>query len=213
MLREEMRDTLRGWLQDAGTDPDWDNLHLNRYLNLGLKETQKTLVTIDPEAVKATYKANLVVPDPGKDALYAYPAATWAVVELSTSADGIYFTPLRRTSLHAIRDGSSERGFIPYSASAFMLYPTPTVAVVDGLRAIVVPTLVMAEDTDECPLPAAFHTLAIKHAQKLAMKDIGEPTDKLESEIRDERSELPKFYLTASEPSFVTLDIGRDYDA
>jgi len=206
VIRSDMRALLRGWLQEEVADL-WDDTEANRFLNLGIQEAQKTLLAVDPEAVKATYTAHIVVPATGKDAIYTYPAGTWAVIEIATSTDGINYDALKRISLGLARQGYT--GFVPYDARSFVLAPSPSTAVTNGLRAMVVPTLVMAADTDECPLPAAFHILAIRQAEKLALKKAGEPTDKVQAEIDKDVQDVPRFYLTATEPSFLVPTVMR----
>lgn len=207
MQLQTMRDILRGWLQDkiptGGSDSDrqWTNLNLRMFLNLGLRDAEKVILTVDPEAFKCTYTADITVPATGVDNLYAWPAGTWAVIEVATSSDGLNFSRIRRITLDQARRGMT--GFIPYTKAHFMLAPSPQTVVTTGLRVINVPTLVMSEDTDECPIPPAHETLVLKCAQKLALMDIGEPTDKIEAEIEALRQEVPKFYWTATEPAFL----------
>jgi hypothetical protein len=218
----QMRELLRGWLQDkipsgtSETERQWRDSALNLFLNLGLRDAQKIILAVDPEAFKCTYTADIVVPTTGQDALYAWPAGTWAVMEVALSTDGVNFVPINRVTLDQARHGryQSENGFIPYSKAHFMLASPPTTAVTTGLRVIVAPTLVMSADTDECPIPVAHETLVLKCAQKLALMDIGEPTDKLEAEIGALEDRVPRYYLTAGQPAFVepTGYDGADYE-
>jgi hypothetical protein len=214
-----MRELLRGWLQDkipAGTteaERQWRDSALNLFLNLGLRDAEKIILAVDPEAFKCTYTADIVVPTTGQDALYAWPAGTWAVMEVALSTDGINFSPINRVTLDDARNGryESANAFIPYSKSHFMLAAPPTTAVTTGLRVIVAPTLVMADDSDECPIPVAHETLVLKCAQKLALMDVGEPTDKIEAEIKALEDRVPRFYLTAGHPAFIE-PMGYDGD-
>lgn len=207
MQLQTMRNTLRGWLQDkipsGGSDSDrqWTNADLRKFLNLGLREAQKTLVAVDPEIAKCTYVSTPRIPSTGVDALQSWPVGTWAVCEVATSTDGINYTPIERLTLSAAREGRT--GFVPYSKAYFMLSPTPATAVTNGLRVIVLPTWIMADDTDECPAPVANETLVLKNAQKYALMDVGEPTDKLEAEIAALEQRVPRFYLTATQPAFL----------
>jgi len=200
---------LRGWLQEEVAD-DWDDTALNRYINLGIRDTQKVIVALEPEGVKKTYTAHIVIPATGKDAIYSYPAGAWAVIEIAMSSDGTNFgDPLRRLSLARARQG--DVGFVPWDSKRFALFPPPSAAVTGGLRAIVVPTLTVAEDTDVIPLPLSLDTLTLKHAERLALKDSGEATDKLEAEIQAEIQGVPRFFLTSTVPAFVTPLLNR-YD-
>jgi hypothetical protein len=221
MLLSQVRDILRGWLQDkiptGGSDADrqWTNLALRRSINLGLREAQKIILSVDPEAFKCTYVADISVPSTGVDALYEWPAGTWAVIEVATGTDGITYVPINRISLKNARERKTqpEGGFIHYSKTHFMLAPSPSVAVTAGLRVIVAPTLVLAEDTDRLPIPVGNESLVLKCAQKYALMDVGEPTDKLEAEIAALEQRVPRFYLTAHEPSYVEPIgyLGDDY--
>lgn len=211
MTQDELRDVLHGWLQDtATTGGEWDDTQLNRYLNLGIRDAQKAVIAVDPELVKATYKADIVLPTVGIDPLYSYPVGTWAVIEIATSLDGVTYGKLERVTLRAARSGQAS-GFVPWDAQHFMLTPPPSTAVTKGLRTIVVPTLVMAVGTDANPLGELFDTLVLKCAERFALRDRGEPTDKLSAEIQQEKQEIPRFYLTQDEPSFVEPSIVRDW--
>jgi hypothetical protein len=198
----DLRTSLRGWLQDS-TSVQWTNAQLNRYLNFGIREVEKTIVAVDPEAFKCVYTANLRAKVTGEDQLYSWPVGTWGVIEVALSDDGVNFVPISRVDLRSTRDNGSN-GFVHWTKSHFMLYPPSETAVATGLRVIVIPTLVMAEDTDEMPLPNAFETLLLKWSNKLALMDVGEPTDKLDAEIKDMSTQAPRFYFTASEPTYLT---------
>ena len=211
MQLSDLRTQLRGWLQDkiptggADTDRQWTNIALNQFINLGLREAQKIIIAVDPEAFKCTYLTNIVIPTTGVDALYEWPAGTWAVIEVATSSDGVTFLPIDRVTLSNARTLKlPQRGaFINYSRTHFMLAPSPGVAVTSGLRVIVAPTLVMSVDTSKCPIPAAHETLVLKCAEKYARMDVNEPTDKLEAEIAALEQRVPRFYLSAHQPSFL----------
>lgn len=208
MQLSDCRTTIRGWLQDT-TSVQWTNSQLDRYIRFALRETEKTILSVDPEAFKCTYKAALRAQVTGEDQLYEFPAGTWGVIEIATSSDGTNYTPQPRITLATAREFSSAYGFIHWSKTHFMLYPASESAVSNGLRIIVIPTLVMTDDTDANPLPEAFEMLHLKWATKLALMDVGEPTDKLDAEIADLTQGAPKFYFTASEPTYLT-PIGYD---
>ncbi len=215
MNRGQQRTVLRGWLREATAD-QWTDTQIDTYLNLGLREVQKVIVSLDPESVKKTYVANLVAGTVGADAIYSYPVGTWGVIEMGISADGINYLPMKRISLAQARAGyypdtgsESQYAFVPWSPREFSIYPMPATAVVNGLRAIVVPTLTMAVDADEFPAPLGFETLALKEAQRFALRDVGEPTDALSAEIAQEKQETPRFWFTATEPAFITPVISR----
>jgi hypothetical protein len=61
----------------------------------------------------------------------------------------------------------------------------------------------MSVDTSKCPIPAAHETLVLKCAEKYARMDVNEPTDKLEAEIAALEQRVPRFYLSAHQPSFL----------
>ena len=208
MNRGQLRTTLRGWLQDSVAQ-QMVTARLNEFINLGLREAQKILVAVDPELLKCQYRRHLTVPTTGRDKLVPWPVGTWAVFEVRASTDGgvNYGTPLDRITLDQARHGMS--GFVPYDASHFML-PTPDAAYIWGLSVTVMPTAVFALDTDELPVRFVAHeTLILKQAQKFAMWDVGEPTDKVEAEIGTIEQRVPRFYLTSTAPAFVT-PIGYD---
>ena len=204
--RSDIREDLGRWLQDA-VNVQWSTTILDRYVNLALIETEKHILSVDPEAFKCTYTAATTVPDTGKDNLYTYPAATFAVHEIAISSDGTSYVRLQRLSLKNIRDsaatGASLAGFVPFDAHHFILWPSASSAVSAGIRTIVAPTLVMAADTQENPLPLAYESLMMLHAQRLALKDVGEPLDEVKREIKEFEDKTPRFHLTASEPAFI----------
>lgn len=209
MIRSDMRGVLRGWLQEAIAD-QWQNTDLDRYLNLGVREVQKLIVSLEPESIKKTYTAHLTAGVAGADKKFSYPVGTWGVIELGISSDGVNYTAMRRISLAQARSGDyTEYSFVPWSPRLFALFPAPTAAVTNGLRAIVVPTLMMAVDTDSCPVQPAYDTLVIKEAERFALRDRGEPTDKLDAEIQTEKAEAPRHFWTSTEPAFITPVISR----
>lgn len=205
--RADIREDLSRWLQD-GVGVQWTAVIINRYINLALRETEKHILAVDPEAFKCTYTAATTVPDTGKDNLYSYPAGTFAVHEIALSSDAVSYVALDRLSLRNIRearvDGVSLLGFVPFDAHHFILYPSPTTVVASAIRSIVAPTLVMAEDTQENPLPTPYEALMMKYAQKLCLYDVGEPVDDVQKEINDMEDKTPRFHLTASQPAFIT---------
>ena len=213
MILSALRSQLRGWLQDVSSVA-WTDAALDRYINLALRETEKHILAVDPEAFKCTYRAHTTVPSTGVDNLYSYPVGTFAVHEIALSSDGIAYAPLQRLSMKNARQGRSGviggvAGFVPYDAKHFMLWPSQSTAVTNGLRVIVAPTLVMAGDTQPSPLPHAFETLNLKHAQLFALWDVNEPTETVQREVDKMKSETPRFYLTSSEPSFIEPMLSR----
>ena len=215
MIRSDMRTVLRGWLKETVADL-WTDVALNRYLNLGIREVEKLIVSLEPESIKKTYVANLTAGVVGADTLFSYPVGTWGVIELGISADGINYNAMRRISIAQARAGyfdgtgtDTQYAFVPWSPREFAVYPMPPAAVVNGLRAIVVPTLTMAVDGDDCPVQPALETLVMKEAQRFALRDVGEPTDKLDAEIQLEKQESPRFFWTSTEPAFISPLIDR----
>ena len=209
----DVSDDLSRWLLDS-VGVQWTATRRRRAINLALIETEKHILAVDPEAFKCTYTAATTVPDEGKDNLYSYPAGTFAVFEVALSADGVAYVPLPRAALKTIRgmragDVSSETRFVPYDTRHFILWPSASTAVVSALRVIVAPTLVMAEDYDENPVPLAFEALMMKEAQKIALYEVGEDTDKIQGEIDEIKKETPRFYLVGTEPPYMAVDITR----
>lgn len=184
-----------------------------------MRETEKHVLTVDPEAFKCTYYANTTIPATGTDSLYSYPVGTVAVHEIALSSDGVSYAPLtNKLTLKNARDARSGAigdlaGFIPWDAKHFALWPGMSTVVTRGLRVIVAPTLVIADDTDASPIPPAFETLNLKHAQLFALWDVEEPTTTVQAEVSALKSETGKFYLmnVAGGPSFVMPAVNRGY--
>lgn len=212
MQLSDLRSELAGMLQDA-SNVQWSTTALRTKLNRALREVEKHILSFDPEILKATYTAATVIPATGKDNLYSYPAGTFAVHEIALSSDGANYVPLPRRSLPIVRqyarEGQSELCFVPYDSGHFLLYPSASTVVAAGLRAIVAPTVVMTDDTDEFPLPLGFETLTLLQAKLFALWDVGEPTDSVQKEINQIKSETPRFYLTATEPPFLMPALTR----
>lgn len=213
MNLSQHRSILESWLQDTN-GVQWDDTRKNRCINLALREVEKHILQHDPEAFKCIYTAATYVPTTGKDAIYSYPAGTFAVHEIALSSDGSsYDVPLPRRSLNTVRtyraEGATEECFVPFDAGHFIVYPSPSTVIAAGIRCIVAPTLVMTEDTDESPLPLGFETLHILEAKKIALWDVGQPTDDVQAEINKIRAETPKFFLTASQPAFFVPNLTR----
>jgi len=188
---------------------------LNRYINLGLREAETYILSVDPEKFKCVYRTSTVVPATGRDDIYSWPVGTMAVHEVALSSDGVSYTPLQRLALKNARDANKNgwtiTGFIPFDAKHFILWPSTSTAVTNGLRIIVAPLLVIADDVNQNPLPLTYETMLLKLAQTFALYDVGEPTDKLRAEIEDMKKEIPRFELTASEPAFMSPIIDRGY--
>jgi hypothetical protein len=207
MQLSDLRSALDDWLQDAGVQ--WNTVRLNRCINLALREVEKHILSVDPDAFKCILTAATTVPATGEDSIYAYPAGTFAVHEIAYSSDGVNYTPRTRLALEHIRDSVETQGFVPFDASHFILWPPASTVIAAGIRIIIAPTLVMADDTDANPLPLAFETMHLKEAQKIAMFDVGEPTDKIQAEINQLKIETPRFYLTNSQPAFIVPMLSR----
>lgn len=207
--RSDLREDLARWLQDT-INVQWTAAVVNRYLNLGLRETEKHILAVDPEAFKCVYTAATVVPSTGKDNIYSYPAGTFAVHEIARSSDGVNYVPLQRLNIRNVRQDRSgdigeitRGGFVPWDSRHFVLWPSASSAVSAGLRCTVAPTLVMADDTDENPVPPAFEQLMMLETQLICLYDTGEDPSAVEGRIKQIKNETPRFYLTNSEPPFI----------
>lgn len=220
MILSALRQQLRGWLQDTlSGGVQWSDQNLDRYINLGLRETQKHILTVSPELFKCVYIASTTIPATGVDAYYSFPAGAIALHEVAISSDGVSYAPLQRLSLSTIRSsgrgdiGTIDRGgWVPFSAKRFLLWPPPSVAVSNGLRVIAAPTLVMASANDSQPLPLAYETLHMKKAQLMALWDVGEPTESVQREIDRIEDVTRRFQLdqmAAEPPMIVPLTFGR----
>jgi len=215
MILADHREILGRWLQDT-TGRQWSAAILTKYVNLGLRELEKHILSFDPESFKCIYTAATTVPTTGKDNIYSYPVGTFAVHEIAYSTDGLNFTPIGRLSLRNIRDFRSggfdtQMGYVPYDAGHFILWPSPSTAIASALRVIVAPTIGMTEDTDEFPAPLAFETLSLLETKKWAAQDVGESTDNLQEEINRLKTETPRFFLTDSSPAFIQPLVDRGY--
>ncbi len=212
----DLRTDLNTWLQDT-VKQQWPTARMNRAIQLALRETEKHILAVDPEAFKCTYTAATVVPsNTGKDNIYTYPAGTFAVHEIGLSTDGQNYARLDRLALKEIRDAragsiGSIAGFVPYDTDHFIVWPSASSVVAAGLRVIVAPTLVITEDTDENPVPTSFEMLMMKEAQKICLYDVGEPTKDIQDEIDAIKTETPRFYLTATSPPFISLLVDRGF--
>ncbi len=215
MILSDHRTLLGSWLQDTA-HIQWTASKLDTIINLAIREVEKHILSCDPEAFKCYYYGDATVPATGKDNLYRYPAGTFAVHEIALSSDGVHYgAPLPRRGLGTTRaylaSGVSEACFVPFDVRHFMLFPGQATAVANGIRIIVAPTLGMEDDTDESPLPPAFETLHVLEAKKIALWDVGEPTDSVQREIDKIKTETPRFFLTATEPMFFEPQIDRGY--
>ena len=205
MNRLKMRTLLRRRLQEDVPDR-WQESDLNELLDQGVLDVQKRLVAIDPEAVKATDIADIVS---GQD-FYELPPETWTVVCVETSSDGVTYTPLDRLTDRQADAG--DYGFVLHSSRYLRLSPPPSASVVAGLRLTHIPGLRMGEDSALCGLPDSLHMTAVKCAQKLALAEVGEPTDRIETEISADLNLLQLFHTPASQPTRFEVDFQHDYD-
>lgn len=215
MILTALRKQLRHWLQDT-SDIQWTDQNLDRYINLALRETEAFILGVDPEAFKCTYTAATTIPATGRDNIYSWPAGTFAVHEVAISADGINYVPRQMLPLKTIRQGRSGEigsiaGFVALSASHWILWPSATSVVAAGIRVIVAPTLVMADDNDQSPLPHAYETMNLKQAQLFALWDVGEPTDVVKKEIEALGGKAARVDATArgTEPPLILPSVIR----
>lgn len=215
MILLEHREILGRWLQDT-LGRQWSDSILTRYVNLGLREVEKHILTFDPESFKCVYTAATTVPSTGKDNFYSYPVGTFAVHEVAYSSDGINYVPIPRRALPNIRAMRSvnvptEMCYVPFDVRHFILWPSPSTAIAAALRVIVAPTIGMADDTDEFPAPLSFEQLSMLETKKFCLQDVGEPIDPIQQQIDRLKVETPRFYLTDTEPPVMMPVIDRGF--
>lgn len=201
------RELLSSWLQDTN-GVQWSDARLNRVINLACREVEKHILSHDPEAFKCIYTAATSVPGTGEDNIYSFPVGTFAVHEIALSSDGLNFAKVPNiSSLGALRkfkaDGISDSYWTVFDSGHFILYPGAATAIASGIRCIVAPTLGMSQDSDLSPLPLAFETLHILEAKKIALWDVGEPTDNVQEEINRIKQETPRFLLINSAGPYI----------
>ncbi len=205
MIRSAMRGLLRGRLQET-TANQWDDGRLNILLDQGVLDVQKRLVAVDPEAIKVQDVADLVA---AQD-FYQLPPETWTVMKVETSADGVTYTALDRLTDRQADAGDT--GWVLFSSGYIRLSPVPSTSVHDGLRLSHVPGLRMGADDALCGLPDHLQMVAIKCAQKFALAETGEPTDRLENEIASDLNQLQLYHNGAAQPVRFEVDFLHEYD-
>ena len=207
MIRSQMRTRLRRRLLEDVADRFNDVDDLNPFLDLGVQEVQKRLLAIEPEATKTRDGGDLVA---GQD-FYALPPDLWRLMKLETSADGVTYSKVTRITDRQADAG--DVGFVLWSRSYVRLNPAPTANVVNGLRITHISGMRMPTDATVCPLPDDLHMLAVKCAHKLALADLGEPTDRLDAEIAADFNSIPLYSEGSAESTKLELDFPQEYDA
>ncbi len=210
MNRGAMRDKLRRRLQEDIADR-WSDVQLNECLNLGLVETQKEIMKVDPEAFCFVDRADIVA---GQE-FYKWPAGTWYERELRILS-GVTYTPMRRIAFTERADGAilSAPGptYASFDRARFVLCPIPTVSVIDGLEIVWVPTLTMASDATVPPVHLGLHLAIVEFAEIIATADVGDTNEETIKDLARMINSIGQYYLvSASTPSRMIVEVSKGY--
>lgn len=184
MTRGTMRTALRRMLNEPVAD-QWDDAALNEFLAHGVLMIEKEILKTSPQEFAKWATDDL---EANKD---AYPLPTDFIRELRIElkdAAGDY-QPQPCFEYDSLMD--DEPNGYAIMGRFIHLRPTPTAAVVDGLRLVYVPVLTMAEDSDTPAIPDFLHIAAVLWAKTLANEETGEQVEATKARITEMVLDLP----------------------
>jgi hypothetical protein len=204
-----MRTKLRRRLQEETADR-WQDTDLNTILNLALVEMEKEVMKVDPEAFSYIDRADIV-----KDQeFYEFPAGCWYEREIRILGSDGKYTRMERINFaeRADRTTGDDAVYARFSRQYFVLSPIPNAAKVNGLEAVWVPTLTMAEDTDVPVLHLGLHEGVVMFGEVIANGDTGDSSEDTLKELARVINSIPQYYLiSAGTPSRWTVDVSKGY--
>lgn len=195
----------------------WQDTDLNILLTLGLQELAKILKGIDPDRFIAVYRCDIV------------SGATFAGLNYYSWPDGYAFEhelamldastgkylPVDLKSFGFIRRRGANETTVYYAhyGSGFILSPTPTVAVSQGLQLSFSPTLTISDDAQQPPtsFPGELHMAWVIRSEALAYGDTGEAADVALKEVDRMVAEGKVYLMSATSPSEIIVDVPKDY--
>lgn len=180
--RAELRTHLRRRLQEL-TPAQWSDATLNDYLNLGYQMMQEEIETLYPEAFLYIDTTDVVA----AQRAYAPPLNMKSPrrFRLKMGA-GEEYTDLSESDLDLLypndyekqTNRSSHTPLWALEGQYFVIDPTPSASIADGIELTYVPTLMMGDDSDVPEMPANVHIGIIVGAQYHALSDTANAVDK-----------------------------------
>lgn len=205
----QMRTLLRRRVQEKIVD-QWQDADLNDLLNMGLRRTQLIIKRVHPDSAINRAIRDIVS---GTD-LYEFPpgfVSEYLVEMLQT--DGTY-SKIRRVNFRDTVDRSGDAGTENIYARAgkwLRLSPTPTSALVNGIRIWFVPSLTMSADADIPDIPIVLHEGPVIWATRVALGETGEAVLK---QLADDWNEFvalvtETYDVTNADPQYLSVDMDK----
>jgi len=213
MTRGEMHEMFRRRIQDVAEDLFLDST-VNRYLNAGLRYMQKEVLKLDPEAFFEVAQTDIVA----NQGLYEKP--TNMIHEIAfkiMGTGGRYIRLVRRPYFNTISRNSEAGAIYCHHGAFFLISPTPTSSVVDGIELVHCPTLTMADDSDVPPLNINIHEGVVFSAEVFARGENGEGKSVFETKAKEDLAlvvnNLPLYYKrSAADVQQIEMDSSMEKD-
>jgi hypothetical protein len=199
MNRALMRTMLRRRVDDVEEEV-WADSDLDQILIVATQLMETHVLEIDAEAFIQIDTAHIV----SGQKEYEKPAGMLhEIALLKLGSDGVTYTRIRRLDYNQILEreadgGSSSETVYAHMGRYLVLSPTPSASVTAGLRAVYVPSLTLAEDTDIPPMPLPLHIGVVMEADLLLQGETGEGAEgkdaKTSKDLANIKNSIPKYY-------------------
>lgn len=206
MIRLEMRDLLRRFLQDTSADI-WDDSELNSLLNLGTEEIQGFIEASEADSFIYIDRADL------KAGLDLYPKPIGMTSEISLafkdSAAATEYKQLELVTVSMIRNKTAPAMSYAHYGRHFQLSWKPSATIADGLQIEYHPTIAMADDGESPDVHPRLHYAIVLSAAIKALRETPDEAKSFKEDLAVEVRKIPMFYLKSSampEPLVIDLD-------
>jgi hypothetical protein len=213
MTLASLRNLLRRRLHDdPGTGEGtahWTDADLNEIINLAYQQEQKEIIKIAPEATLKRVTTDILA---GEN-LYPKPADMWFEISfgyIATDYASGYrpMTKSRFASIDAQTVGVTGEVQYGHFGQNFIITPTPTTTLANGLRLSYVPILSVEDDSDVFAIPVPLHYAILIWADIIAKGETHEEVAGLYTALGKVNDDLSSYYFSHGQvPDTLELDI------
>lgn len=193
----DMKAWVRRRLKDEAKEQFTDDSPIDIALNVGAQQVQREVTRAAPDAFRRIYIRNLEA----NKYRYQWPRGFLRSKRLAIKYDGANFTQMDPGVEDWIEDGTYAQqgvgGIYAVSGGEIVIYPTPTLSVVEGFKLAYVPTLSMADDDDDLDdlgLVQPLHIAVVLWGVKLLLPEGAEDAREVNAEIKSVLSDIPSYY-------------------
>ena len=197
MNRGTMRVLLSKRLQDT-VDDQFDDSALNDLLNIGLGLLQADIMAVRPDAFMEISTFNIGA----NNERYENPDG-WmmdVLIEVSDSSSASGWRQLSPLPIQQRGSAATDPNTVYFSHMGrwLILTPTPSAAVVNGLRRTWVPTLTMSSDSDIPQVKTLLHSCIIDYAVLEALGESDEAGENTRKRLEKKLERIPDLYARVS---------------